>query len=128
VEYACQVFHNGLPQYLYDDLETLQKRPLCVIYPDLLYNEASNALNITILFERRQVLNDRLFKEIVEDSSHKLNKLLPLETVVPRTYERDRLSNCRFAKQVDIKILLFLIMYIIFLLINILNRSYIITF
>jgi hypothetical protein len=31
VEYACQVFHTGLPQYLYDDLETLQKRPLCVI-------------------------------------------------------------------------------------------------
>ena len=77
MEYACQVFHTGLPQYLYDDLETLQKRPLRVIYPDLLYNEASNALNITILFLGRQVLNDRLFKEIVEDSSHKLNKLLP---------------------------------------------------
>jgi hypothetical protein len=77
VEYACQVFHTGLPQYLSDDLETLQKRALRVIYPDLLYNETINALNITTLFERRQVLNDRLFKEIVEDSSHKLNKRLP---------------------------------------------------
>ena len=26
-EYACQVFHNGLPQYLVDDLERLQEGP-----------------------------------------------------------------------------------------------------
>ena len=37
----------------------------------------ANALDFTTLFERRQILNNRLFKEIVEDSFHKLNNLLP---------------------------------------------------
>ena len=30
-EYACQVFHNALPQYLSEDLERLQKRALRII-------------------------------------------------------------------------------------------------
>ena len=34
-EYACPVFHNGLPQYLADDLERLQKRALRIIYSSL---------------------------------------------------------------------------------------------
>ena len=41
MEYACQVFHSGLSQYLSDDLENLQKRALRIImHPDLSYNEA----------------------------------------------------------------------------------------
>ena len=31
-EYACTVFHNGLPKYLSDDLEQLQKRALRIIF------------------------------------------------------------------------------------------------
>ena len=43
-EYACQVFHTGLPKYLSDDLENLQKRALRIIHPDLFYDEALDRL------------------------------------------------------------------------------------
>ena len=33
-EYACQVFHNGLPKYLSDELEKIQRRALKIIFPD----------------------------------------------------------------------------------------------
>ena len=32
-EYACPVFHNGLPIYFTDDLERIQKRALRIIFP-----------------------------------------------------------------------------------------------
>ena len=34
-EYACQVFHNGLPEYLSDELEKIQRRALRIIFSDL---------------------------------------------------------------------------------------------
>ena len=98
IEYACQVFHTGLPQYLSDDLESLQKRALRIIYPDLSYNEALNALDLTTLFERRQILNDRLFKEIVEDSSHKLNNLLPSRNSCTANLRKRRLFQLPICK------------------------------
>ena len=98
IEYACQVFHTGLPQYLSDDLESLQKRALRIIYPDFSYNEALNALDLTTLFERRQILNDRLFKEIVEDSSHKLNNLLPSRNSCTANLRKRRLFQLPICK------------------------------
>jgi hypothetical protein len=35
-----KVFHNGLPQYLLNDLERLQRRALRIIYPQATYAEA----------------------------------------------------------------------------------------
>ena len=29
-EYACQVFHNGLPEYLSEELEKIQRRVPCL--------------------------------------------------------------------------------------------------
>ena len=77
LEYACPVFHNALPQYLSNSLERLQKRALRIIYPDLSYAEALVAAGITSLYERRQVLSETLFDQIIEDPSHKLHDLLP---------------------------------------------------
>ena len=40
LEYSCQVFHYGLPQYLSDVIERIQKRALRIIYPQLSYQDA----------------------------------------------------------------------------------------
>jgi len=37
LEYACPVFHHSLLQYLYNEVERLQKRALQIILPDLSY-------------------------------------------------------------------------------------------
>ena len=71
VEYACEVFHDSLPQYLSNDLESLQKRAFRIIYPDLSYRQALERSN-----NRRQSLTDNyLFNILVIDSNHKLHNL-----------------------------------------------------
>ena len=42
----------------------------------LTYKEALNVTNLSTLEERRELLMTTLFKEAVENESHKLNKLL----------------------------------------------------
>ena len=58
-------------------MERLQKRALRIIYPNLSYAEALVAAGITSLYERRQVLSETLFDQIMEDPSHKLYDLMP---------------------------------------------------
>lgn len=77
IEYACQVFHDMLPKYLSDDLESLQKRALRIICPDLGYTEALQSTNLPSLYDRRQSMTDDLFDKIVKNSDHKLHGLLP---------------------------------------------------
>ncbi|PFX11352.1 RNA-directed DNA polymerase from mobile element jockey, partial [Stylophora pistillata] len=77
LEYACPVFHHSLPQYLSNEMERLQKRALRMIQPDLSYAEALVALDIASLYERREILCDALFDQIVRDENHKLHDLLP---------------------------------------------------
>ena len=74
-EYACQVFHNGLPEYLSEELEKIQRRALLlrIIFPDLGYQEALKECNIATLHQRRQWLTERLFNEIKDNSLHKLH-------------------------------------------------------
>ena len=76
-EYACQVFHNGLPEYLSEQLEKIQRRATRTIFPDLGYQEALKESNIATLHQRRRWLTERLFNEIKDDSLHKLHGLLP---------------------------------------------------
>ena len=59
------------------ELAIMQKRALRIIYPDLSYAEALVAAGITSLYERRQVLSETLFDQIMQDPSHKLHDLLP---------------------------------------------------
>ena len=86
-EYACQVLHNGLPEYLSEELEKIQRRALRIIFPDLGYQEALKECNLATLLQRRQWLTERLFIEIKDNSLHKLHGLLPprnLSTVTLR--------------------------------------------
>ena len=79
LEYACPVFHDSLPVYLSNDLERIQKRAMRIIYPPTSYQEALAIAGLVPFVVRRQQLTDKLFKQISNDKTHKLNKLLPSE-------------------------------------------------
>ena len=53
-EYACQVLHNGLLEYLSEELEKIYRRALRIIFPDLSYQETLKECNIATLHQRRQ--------------------------------------------------------------------------
>ena len=63
-EYACQVFHNGLSEYLSEELEKIQRRALRIIFPDLGYQEALKECNIATLHQRRQWLTYPFVEQI----------------------------------------------------------------
>ena len=57
LEYVCQVFHNGLPKYLSEELEKIQRRALRIIFQVL---ATLKECNIAPLYQRRQLLTERL--------------------------------------------------------------------
>ena len=65
-EYACRVFHNGLPKYLSEEQENIQRRALRIIFAVLGYQEALKECNIATLYQRRQLLTECLLNEIRE--------------------------------------------------------------
>ena len=77
MEYASPVFHDSLTQYLSDDLKSIQKRAMKIIFPGITYNEALNITNVQKLKTRRQELTNKLFQEIVSNDSHRLHCILP---------------------------------------------------
>ena len=77
LEYACQVFHYGLPEYLSDQIDRIQKRALRIICPDLSYAEAIEELDVETLKTRRKGLCTKVFKSMVNDKHHKIHHLLP---------------------------------------------------
>ena len=98
LEYACPVFHHSLPQYLSNEMERLQKRALQIILPDLSYAEALVALDITLLYERREAMSNALFDQIVRDQSHKFHDLLPphnRSTYFTRNQRNFKLPICK---------------------------------
>ena len=58
-EYACPVFHDGLPVHLSNELEGVQRRAMRIIFPLSSYNEALVESGLTKLSERRQELVDK---------------------------------------------------------------------
>ncbi len=84
LEYARQVFHYGLPKYLSDVIERIQKRALRIILPDLSYEDALTTVDMKSLWLRGEELCSKLFKSIVDDENHKLHKLSPMN--VPDIY------------------------------------------
>ena len=76
-EYACPVFHDSIPDYLADELESVQKCAMRIIFPFRPYNEALHESGLVRLSDRRQDIVDRLFKGIVENKENKLHSLLP---------------------------------------------------
>ena len=80
MEFACQVWHSSLTVKQRDLLESVQKRSLRIIHPDLSYNEALQASNLSSLYDRREMLCKRLFEDIMKDDHHKLLCLIPPKT------------------------------------------------
>ena len=76
LEYACQVFHGALTKEQCDLLESVQKRALRIIDPDLSYNEAINVFGLQTLKTRREDMCLCLFTQM-QNSTHKLHNLLP---------------------------------------------------
>ena len=69
-EYACPVFHDGLPMYLSNELEGVQKRAMRIIFPLCSYKEAFVESGLTKLSERRQELVDKLFKNVLQNEQN----------------------------------------------------------
>lgn len=102
LEYACQLFHSSLPQYLSDDIERIQKRAMRIILPNLSYTDAIEKAGLHTLYSRRESLSCKLFNDIVSNEDHKLAELLPPRTSSTtarlrkrRTFEIPRLRTNR---------------------------------
>ena len=74
-EYACEAWHNNLPVYLSNQIESVQKRAFRIIYPTFTYCQAMRAVKVPSLHKRRGILCERLF-HIMLDPEHKLNSLV----------------------------------------------------
>ena len=70
-EYAWQVYHNSLPNYLRSHLERLQKRVMRVIHPELSYDEALNEAGLQSLSEGRQRIT--FLEQIAKYENHRLH-------------------------------------------------------
>ena len=77
LEYCSPVFHHGLPKYLSDDIEGVQKRALKIISPSMSYTDNLTRFNLQSLKARREVHCRRLFSTVLSDQTHKLRALLP---------------------------------------------------
>ena len=98
-EYACQVFHNGLPEYLSaEELEKIQRRVLRIIFPDLGYQEALKEFNIATLHQRRQWLTERPINDIKDNCLHKLHCLLPPRNFSTVALRKKRAFNVPFCR------------------------------
>ena len=60
--YACPVFHDSLPAYIYlsNELEGVQKRAMSIISPFCAYEVSLAESGLTKLLDRRQELLDKL--------------------------------------------------------------------
>ena len=76
LEYACPAWHPGLTKAQSDQLETLQKRALQIVFPSLSYREALTTCGLSTLSDRREDICKKLFYQI-NNCDHKLNYLLP---------------------------------------------------
>ena len=93
VEYACQVFHSSLPNYLSMEIESIQKRALRIIHPDSTYIEALKKAKLETLYDRREKLCVKLFSSIEANDDHKLKELLPPKNLQPNNLRTNRKYN-----------------------------------
>ena len=76
IEYACPVWHPGLPKYLDRSLETIQARVLRTVFPDLLYDDALIVADLPTLADRRTELTLNFFTQLT-NPQNKCHGLLP---------------------------------------------------
>jgi hypothetical protein len=75
-EFACQVWATSLTQELCHVFESIQKRAVRIILPNVEYQEACLTLNIPLLKARREELCKQ-FYEKMQNPDHKLHDMLP---------------------------------------------------
>ena len=63
LDYACQVFHHGLPKYLHADLVRIQKRAIHFIFPNLPYSAA--LVKVSKFISRIVYITHILYTEII---------------------------------------------------------------
>ena len=75
LEYACQVWNFNSPDYTKEEIETIQKRPLRIICPNLSFCKALEASEIPLLYQQRNDLCKSYFKKLF-NPENKLNELI----------------------------------------------------
>ena len=60
------MWHNGLPGYLADSIERVQRRAMNIILPEKSYHESLSELHCPRLDDRREMLCKRTFKKILD--------------------------------------------------------------
>ena len=90
VEYACQVWHFNIQQYLCDEIEKIQRRALKIMLPSLSYREARELADLPLLKTRRDGLCDQFFAK-------NGNKNNIREHLIPKTSsDYDLRSTCKY--------------------------------
>ena len=75
LEYCCPVWHPGLTRANHDEIESVQRRVLKLIFSQLSYHDALFVAGLEKLETRRHKLSVKAFNQIKADT-HILNKLL----------------------------------------------------
>ena len=83
LEYCCQVWHPGLTKQQSNNIESVQKRCLKIIFPNLSYNTALQISNLEKLSDRREKLVFELF-QVIKNSDF-MSDLLSKRTVDKKT-------------------------------------------
>ena len=77
LEFSGNVWHYSLAQYLSDEIESIQRRALRIIFPDLKYEDALVTAGVVSLFLRRKTICEKLFVQMSVETYHKLHSLVP---------------------------------------------------
>ena len=90
LEYACQVWHFNIQEYLSEDIEKIQRRALRISLPLMSYREAQNFTGIPLLKARRETLCEQFFKK--NENNDKLSELLHHKA----TADYDMRPRCKY--------------------------------
>ena len=112
-EYACTVFHDGLPMYLYHELEAVQNSARRIIFPRFMYDEALVKASLLTLSDRRQALTDKLFKKTLDNKDSKLNSgIYYSHKMLSIIISKRDVSSVRFLRQTGFEIALLFLMHL----------------
>ena len=82
LEHARATWHTCLTGQQLEKLESIERRAMCIVAPDLSYRQALANFGLPTLKERRERLARDFFIKIVRNSDHKLRHLLPHERTI----------------------------------------------
>ena len=91
LEYACQVWHFNIQEYLSEDIEQIQRRAFRILFPLMSYREAWGFTGIPLLKERRESLCEQFFKK--NENNDKLSELLHHKA----TTDYDMRPRCKYS-------------------------------